>query len=290
MKIFIFIAFIRACLLFSVSQGSKEYAIVTMISSPDYTQMGNVLQFSIKKNMKRSLLEKIDFIALIIQEHRDNKLITDRLIGWTTKYVNRIDPGIPGSVTFYRFQEQFTKLHIFNMVQYQRILYLDTDVLVVGDISPLLLDVNTSFAAVKDWESGRIQDHINCGVFSISPNATEFQRLNSLRVHKSDYRLHMAEQGLLNSVYSSENVIQYFPFAFNGNLAALVQDRDFWMKEEPNLRVIHYTWIKPGHKDRVKHTDYKKCEGPMQLWDHYLENLRKKKLFKNKNGWLSSFM
>ena len=122
----------------------------------------------------------------------DNLLITDHLIGWTTQYVNRIDPGIPGSVTFYRFQKQFTKLHIFNMVQYQRILYLDTDVLVVGDISPLLLDVNTSFAAVRDWESGRIQDHINCGVFSISPNSTEFHRLNSLRVHKSDYRLHMA--------------------------------------------------------------------------------------------------
>ncbi len=257
-----------------------------MISSPDYTQMGNVLQFSIKKNMNKNILEKIDFIALIIQEHSNNLLITDNLIGWTTQYVNRIDPGIPGSVTFYRFQEQFTKLHILNMVQYQRILYLDTDVLVVGDISPLLLDVNTSFAAVRDWESGRIQDHINCGVFSISPNSTEFQRLNSLRVHKSDYRLHMAEQGLLNSVYGSENAIQYFPFAYNGNLAALVQDRDFWMKEEPNLRVIHYTWIKPGHKDRENHPDYKKCEKPMLLWDHYLENLRKKKSLKNKR-WLN---
>ena len=64
-----------------------------------------ILQFSIKKNMNKNILEKIDFIALIIQEHSDNLLITDHLIGWTTQYVNRIDPGITGSVTFYRFQK-----------------------------------------------------------------------------------------------------------------------------------------------------------------------------------------
>ena len=262
-------AIIAAFFFISVLEGSKQYAIVTMISSTDCVEMGNVLQFSIKKNTKKNFLDKIDFIALLIQEHSDNHLITDNLVGWNTRYVNRIDPGIPGSVTFYRFKEQFTKLHIFNMTEYDRILYLDADVLVVGDISPLLVKVNTSFAAVRDWESGRIQDHVNCGVLSVSPNSTEFQRLNSLRLQKTDYRLDMAEQGLLNSVYGKENVIQYFPFAYNGNLAAIAQNRDFWVNEEPNLKIIHYTWIKPGQKDRSGHPDYKKCEGPILLWDHY---------------------
>jgi alpha-N-acetylglucosamine transferase len=168
-------AIIAACFFTSVIQGSKPYAIVTMISSTDCIEMANILQFSIKKNSKRSFRQKVEFIALLIKEHSDNHLITENLVGWKARYVNRIDPGIPGAVTFPRFKEQFTKLHIFNMTEYKRILYFDSDVLVVGDISPLLVKVQTSFAAVRDWEWGKIRNHVNCGVLSVSPNSTEFQ-------------------------------------------------------------------------------------------------------------------
>lgn len=65
---------------------------------------------------------------------------------------------------------------------------------------------------------------------AVFPKFTEFQRLNPLRLQKTDYRLDMAEQGLLNSLYGKENIIQYFPFAYNGNLAAFVQNQEFWLK------------------------------------------------------------
>ena len=45
-----------------------------------------------------------------------------------------------------RYREQFTKLVLWNMTSFERILYMDSDTLAVGDVSPMLTEPSSAFA------------------------------------------------------------------------------------------------------------------------------------------------
>ena len=246
------------------NNNSNPYAIFTMVSSADYVVGANVLLFSIKKFLPSHLKTQVDFVALLIHEHADNDVVVARLRGWRIFYTHLIKPARDSDVPFYRFKEQFTKLVLWNMTTFTRVLYMDCDTLAVGDVSPLLTLPTKPFAAVRDWEHGSLQDHFNMGVCSLAPNNTEFLFLEQQRLTKRNYRLGMAEQGLLNAIF--EHDYHEYGFEYNGNLAAAVQNHSFWSEHLGSLRVIHYTWIKPFDDRRLSHPDYQVCKDALKLW------------------------
>jgi len=140
-------------------------------------------------------------------------------------------------------------------------MYMDSDTMAVGDVSPMLTEANMSLAAVHDWEDGQIREHFNCGVISFIPSVAEFKRLDGARRTKRDYRLGMAEQGLFNVVYATNTSYQEFPFEYNGNLAAELQNRTYWDLHRKSLRVIHYTWLKPFLTTINSNREINNCRG-----------------------------
>jgi hypothetical protein len=246
----------------------SSFGVVTMISSSLYISGANALYASLLANMDASLLPRISFVALVIKG-RDNKDIYTKLIGWELVEVPAIAPPFQGAFTNVRFLDQFTKFHLWNMVAFERILYLDSDTLCVRDISRMLVLPKTPFAAVYDWENGEIQAHFNMGVFSITPNHTEFLFLDSKRQSERGYRLQMAEQGLINYLYANAT-IDIFSFEYNGNLAAAHQNPAYWNENYLSLRIIHYTWIKPFDKKRTKRRNCSACRGAIEVWDEWM--------------------
>jgi alpha-N-acetylglucosamine transferase len=97
------------------------------------------------------------------------------------------------------FRVAWAKLHLFTLTAYDRILYLDSDVLLIKDISPIF-QVD-AFASVSLSCDSRLDlAGINGGILLIKPNATQYAELLALAAQPSETDWRYSEQELL-SVY-----------------------------------------------------------------------------------------
>ena len=112
-----------------IAKSAQPYAITTLVSTSEYTVGANVLLFSVRKFIIPSVLQRVTFIALLIEGKPDNLIIETELSkGWLRRYVSLITPAQPEKVPSH-FKEQFTKLHLWKLIEFKRVLYLDCDTL-----------------------------------------------------------------------------------------------------------------------------------------------------------------
>jgi hypothetical protein len=252
----------------------QRHAVVTMVTTLEYVIGANVLLHSLRKRNTKS--KDTRYIALVLRGHYDvDRVVADLSPHWDVRYVQRISPPEPDKV-FSRFVDQFTKLHVWNMEEFECIVYLDSDTLCVGDISPLFEAREAPFAAVLDYSDGNIMSTFNMGVFRVRPNGTEFARLTGLVRTKRDYRLDMAEQAFLNSVYG--NAYEHLPFEYNANLAAAIQDKAYWETERPRTRIIHFTMLKPFDANVEQSGYYGACKVDIDVWRTERASMQQKSL------------
>jgi alpha-N-acetylglucosamine transferase len=94
-----------------------------------------------------------------------------------------------------RFRDNYTKLHLFNLVEFERIVYLDADVLPLLGMDDLF-DLPGPLAAAFDHGRG-VSDYFNAGVLSLRPDARVFDQLmEAFRRNPRDCGC--AEQDFLN--------------------------------------------------------------------------------------------
>jgi glycogenin glucosyltransferase len=93
-----------------------------------------------------------------------------------------------------------TKLRLWQMTQYERVLYLDADTVLTGDVS-------NTFATVKGFgaEKARYHNYFNAGVMLLTPSEKTFDELSAMGAaeHKNHFGnvVDCTEQGLLNSYF-----------------------------------------------------------------------------------------
>ena len=237
---------------------NADSAIVTMLTDQVEAYGLGALKL-IASIQGRADAANTDFILLELVERPLPAEIRETLVygGWKLCAVHRIPAREP---VHPRFVDQFTKLVVWNMVEYTRIVYLDSDCLVTGTLRPLLernLSGNPIWVA-KDISAGKWCPGFNMGVFVIQPSAEEFARLMRLKESGLQYDTMMSEQGFLNAVY--KDAWGDIGFVNNANLAAYVQDRPTWDAAGQH-NVIHYTMWKPFHGDNPEYA------APIALWN-----------------------
>jgi len=102
-----------------------------------------------------------------------------------------------------RWGHMATKLRLWEMTQYERIMYLDADTILTGPVSE-------TFATVKGFgaEKPLHHSHFNAGVMLLTPNTATFSELIALgkgeHANLFGNAIDCTEQGLLNNYYNGK--------------------------------------------------------------------------------------
>ena len=222
----------------------QKRCLATLLTSPDYVDGVCVLAKTARQHAAHVFT---DYILLTVQGTTVPEETRLTHAGWRIHPVPLILPPHPSD--FDRFRDQFTKLHLWNMVECNEIVYMDADTMFVGQATPFTTpQQNCPIWAARDYSSGEFVDGFNMGVFAIRPNVSEFKRLHDLMLADTvHYNQVMSEQGFLNAVYASHWC--ELDFAKNANLAVYWSGergdgmRAFW--DAHNIEVVHFTMSKP---------------------------------------------
>ncbi|KMZ76370.1 putative glucuronosyltransferase PGSIP6 [Zostera marina] len=165
--------------------------------------------------------------------------------GWIVELISLL--ANPNQVRPKRFWGVYTKLKIFNLTKYKKVVYLDADTIVLKDIDDL-------FKCGRFCANLKHSERLNSGVMVVEPSENLFNdmmsKVNSL------YSYTGGDQGFLNSYYkgfpnahvfmpnvSSDRKIpemERLSTLYNADVG-LYMLANKWMVDEKDLRIIHYT-------------------------------------------------
>jgi len=174
-------------------------------------------------------------------------LCVARAVGWDPVPVPRIPPPHNGNGIHKRFRDQYTKLNIwsFDRMGISTLVYLDADTLVRRNFDELF-HTPFNFAAVQDvygeGDPRGFSVTFNAGVLVLRPSTAVFEDMKK-KIQTAEYPLQQAEQAFLNLYYAGKGL--RLPYVYNGNLAIKGRSLSLWEAMEQELRIVHYTQVKP---------------------------------------------
>ena len=199
-----------------------------------------------------SLADLLLLIALDNSTHSlspfDESLLQNA--GWSLCYTTIIDSNRLDPTNRYLQAHMFSRLRMWQLVEYDAVLSIDVDTIVISDISILFIrhftrmqTRNLTLGAVGD---GRLfpcthvypPTNFNAGVLLLQPNMTTFTHLVNT-VNSTVYSKQYAEQSLLNHVYPAHQYYQ-LPYTFNTNTRNIHCNQ-----RVRNASILHYTYPKP---------------------------------------------
>lgn len=140
-----------------------------------------------------------------------------------------------------RFSLVFSKLQVFSLFEFDKVVFLDADALVLGNLDALLDEV-ADFAAAPDHGIGLRKGEFNSGVFVCRPNAAVHADLLS-KVTSLGSR-DGGDQGFLNEYF--RGTARYIGREFN------TLKRLWWhfpqLCDLEKVRVLHFVGAKPWHQ------------------------------------------
>lgn len=164
-------------------------------------------------------------------------------IGWTIIHVTPISPFKKGFLP--QFKNQFTKAHIWEMTEWDSILYIDSDAVVKGSLSGIFeaieSDARYKLFVVKD----AVDDiPFNAGIMGIRPDASLFQDMLKV-ASKGNYNPIYGDQGFLNVYFKGKYVSMPSIYNLSVFLDRTKNYPSIWQHTWDDAKIVHYTVKKP---------------------------------------------
>ncbi|EEC77645.1 inositol phosphorylceramide glucuronosyltransferase 1 [Oryza sativa Japonica Group] len=223
----------------AAAAAATEEAYVTLLYGDEFVLGVRVLGKSIRDTGTRR-----DLVVLVSDGVSDYSRKLLQADGWIVSHITLL--ANPNQVRPKRFWGVYTKLKIFNMTSYRKVVYLDADTVVVKSIEDL-------FKCGKFCGNLKHSERMNSGVMVVEPSETVFKdmmrQIDTLPSYTG------GDQGFLNSYYADfanshvyepekpytpEPETQRLSTLYNADVG-LYMLANKWMVDEKELRVIHYT-------------------------------------------------
>lgn len=184
-----------------------------------------VLDIDLKEETKENLIKR--YPRILFEKIKENNYL-----------------GTNFAVTAPKLRCTYYKLDAFLLTGYDKIIFIDSDCLVLGDISPLF-NCNSGFAAIKGYDANRdvLRRDFNSGVFVVSRQyLNENTYLKLVHIAKAGFK--MPDQTTLNLFFKGRT--EFLDKVYN------VEKRMLYTKNFSNVfsnaKIIHYVAEKPWQK------------------------------------------
>jgi len=163
-------------------------------------------------------------------------------VGWEPREVELVPPP-KGRKPASNFMEQYTKLRLFELEEFDQVFYLDADMLVIKPFTEVW-SFPVPLAAARDVRKGfGWLPTINAGSLLLKPNKRLFEHMMEI-APKFKYNAVFAEQGLLQAYWAQ--ALTHLPYIYNGQLGIKRVFPKIWQTVFQNdVKIIHYTGLKP---------------------------------------------
>ena len=191
-----------------------------------------------------------------------------------------------------RFKEIFTKLEILSLAQYDKILWLDTDIIVMKNIDQLF-KLKPPAAVVKHYyvaygkkipsklicQDNKLTHGINAGVILLKPDEKELDLIKQDIIKEQKESFKAPEQDYLSVRYCQDWTSITFNFNFQFGLTGRVEKTKYNLS---NVYVLHYSSeVKPWNfLDKNHEADEKELafiethKNYYALWIQYYEKTK----------------
>lgn len=196
--------------------------------------------------LNKSLLNvnsKFKLMCMITQnvsiETRNNLKLNNIPFVLVEKIVSKRTKGIKDRYSD-RSWMMFTKLNLWSLIDFNKIIYLDADILLLKNCDHLF-DLKEDFYAVKDVG----YNGINAGVMIIKPNLQVYNEMISL-IDNDKYDNTYSDQSFTNWYFTLyKKKVSYLPIEYN-----VLQKRFSFENNFKNISIFHYNGQKPWIEDK----------------------------------------
>lgn len=137
-----------------------------------------------------------------------------------------------------RFKDTYNKLRIFDFVEYDKLVYIDSDCIVLKNVD-ILFNLQTEISAAPDWGL-KYAKGFNSGVLVFTPS----DKLRKIIEEGLKHNIASADggdQGFLNEILKDK--ITYIPPEYN--YLKRNYDKRSWVFDKENISILHYVGVKP---------------------------------------------
>ncbi|XP_010413938.1 PREDICTED: inositol phosphorylceramide glucuronosyltransferase 1-like [Camelina sativa] len=228
----------------SFGSASTKEAYVTLLYGDEFLLGVRVLGKSIRDTGSNK-----DMVVLVSDGVSDYSKKLLKADGWKIEKISLL--ANPNQVHPKRFWGVYTKLKIFNMTDYKKVVYLDADTIVVKNIDDM-------FKCSKFCANLKHSERLNSGVMVVEPSEALFNDMMMKVKTLSSYT--GGDQGFLNSYYPdfpnarvfdpslSPEAMKTRPVPKMERLSTLYNAdvglymlANKWMVDDSKLHIIHYT-------------------------------------------------
>jgi len=254
----------------------KERKAIALLLSRNMLTGFNVLMYSLLLHNKWLCNKDYDIVIF-----DDDLRLSDR-IAIVTKFVEcnivfiNVEKNNYNNVAMQkvkdRLKKTYYKLDMFRKIgEYERIVLLDVDIVVTGDISELFTIPIDNIAGVQAYrpKSDLLQNYINSGVLVISKNCIGENIYKDLIEMACDNETNLPDQDIINKYFNGR--LQYLPKIYN--VEKRMEHTKNYKNVLQNKKIVHYVNYKPW-EDNVENDKYPEM---ISLWfDYYRKYINDK--------------